>query len=140
MTTTGMKAQVAARSGMGNAEAIGLWTLQLLLALNFIFAGAGKLAGMEQMVLLFDEVGVGQWFRYLTGVLEIGGALLLLIPSAAWIGAAGLALVMVGAVVTELFIVSGSATMPLVLLILVSLIAYARRPAAAGGSRSLRPR
>lgn len=140
MTTTGMKAHAAPRARTGKAKAIGLWALQLLLAVNFIVAGAGKLAGMEQMVLLFDEIGVGHWFRYLTGVLEIGGALLLLIPNAAWIGAVGLALVMAGAVVTELFIVSGSATVPLVLLILVSVVSYARRPAAIARSGNRRAR
>lgn len=133
MATTGMRTHTVPRSGTTRAKAVALWALQLLIAVNFISAGAGKLVGMEQMVLLFDEIGVGHWFRYFTGVLEIGGALLLLIPNAAWIGAVGLAVVMVGAVMTELLIVSGNAIMPLVLLILLSLVAYARRPAASAG-------
>lgn len=140
MATTGTEATAASRSGAGNVKSVALWVLQVLLAANFIFAGAGKLAGMEQMVLLFDEIGVGHWFRYFTGVMEITGALVLLIPSAAWIGAAGLGVVMAGAVVTEVFIVSGNAMMPLVLLILVSLVAYARRPTASGASRRSRNR
>jgi putative oxidoreductase len=29
------------------------------------------------MVQTFEAVGVGQWFRYVTGIIEIGGAALL---------------------------------------------------------------
>lgn len=32
------------------------------------------------MVELFNEIGLGQWFRYLTGGLEVVGAVALLIP------------------------------------------------------------
>jgi hypothetical protein len=28
----------------------------------------------------FDQIGLGQWFRVFTGALQVGGALLLLIP------------------------------------------------------------
>jgi uncharacterized membrane protein len=32
------------------------------------------------MVGLFDAIGIGQWFRYLTGGLEVLGAVALLVP------------------------------------------------------------
>ncbi len=50
--------------------------------------GFTKLAGNEQMVALFEAIGVGQWFRYLTGSLEVAGAILLVIPrtSPVWEG------------------------------------------------------
>lgn len=34
-----------------------------------------KLAGAPAMVGLFDTIGIGQWFRYLTGSLEVSGRL-----------------------------------------------------------------
>ena len=34
----------------------------------------------------FDQVGVGQWFRYFTGLVEVFGALLVLIPKTAQAG------------------------------------------------------
>ncbi len=43
-------------------------------------AGFSKLSGNEQMVGLFEAIGLGQWFRYLTGTMEVAGAILLLIP------------------------------------------------------------
>lgn len=128
MRTNETYLQAAPGTGTSTARAVALWALQLLLAANFLLTGGGKLSGMEQMVVMFDEIGVGQWLRYFTGALEVGGALLLLVPRLAVFGAIGLAVVMVGAVVTELLILSGNALMPLALLVLLSLLGYARRP------------
>ena len=43
-----------------------------LVATAFLAAGAAKLADAAYMVQLFDQIGVGQCFRYVTGV-EIAG-------------------------------------------------------------------
>ena len=51
----------------GKAMNVVLWILQVLGAAMFLMAGANKLAGNEQMVGMFDVIGIGQWFRYLTG-------------------------------------------------------------------------
>ena len=75
MTTTNV---LPAASGKGRL--ITLWTLSGIVALAFVFVGSGKLAGTAAMVELFDRVGLGQWFRYLTGLLEVGGGIGLLIP------------------------------------------------------------
>ena len=56
--------KLAATTGKGRV--ITLWTLSGLVALAFIGAGGGKLAGTAVMVELFDKVGLGQWFRYFT--------------------------------------------------------------------------
>lgn len=108
-------------------KSIGLWTLQVLVAINFLFAGGGKLAGMEPMVEVFEAVGIGQWFRIVTGALEVGGAVLLLIPSLAAVGALVLSGVMVGAILTELIILSGSPLIPAILLLMLVAISYGRR-------------
>ena len=92
------------------------WILQVAAAGMFLMSGMLKLAGVPMMVQLFDAIGVGQWFRYLTGALEVGSAVLLLIPSLAVFGAVPLALTMVGAVITHLFIVGGSPAIPIALL------------------------
>jgi len=54
-----------------------LWVLQVAAAGMFLMAGFSKLSGNEQMVGMFDTIGVGQWFRYLTGALEVAGGILL---------------------------------------------------------------
>jgi putative oxidoreductase len=73
------------------------------------------------------DTGLGQWFRYLTGALEVAGAILLLIPRTSGLGALMLAGVMVGAIVTHVFIVGGSPLMAIILLIGTGVVAWGRR-------------
>ncbi len=126
MTTTQTIGVPTSPAG-GRARNIALWVLQVAAAAMFLMAGFSKLGGEPQTVALFQMIGVGQWFRYLTGVLEIGGAVLLLIPALAGIGALLLAVVMVGAVLATVFVVGASPLTPLVLLAVLAVIAYARR-------------
>ena len=79
------------------------------------------------MVTLFNAIGVGQWFRYVTGLIEVGSAIALLVPSIAVFGALVLVPTMIGAVATELFIVGDSAVPPAVLLLGAVGVAWARR-------------
>ena len=109
-----------------------LWTLQVLVALAFVAAGSGKLLGSPEMIALFGVVGIGQWFRYVTGLLELPGALLLLVPGRAAFGSVLLAGVMAGAVVAHLTVLHTAPTGPLVLLTLIALIAWGRRSQFAG--------
>jgi uncharacterized membrane protein YphA (DoxX/SURF4 family) len=111
----------------GNASNIALWTLQVLVALAFVGAGSGKLLGSADMIALFGAVGIGQWFRYVTGALEVLGAVLLIVPTKAAFGGVLLACVMAGAVVAHLTVLHTAATAPLVLLVLTGLIAWGRR-------------
>src|SRR5688572_6947527 len=117
----------------GKASNIVLWTLQVLVALAFIAAGSGKLLGSADMIALFDAVGIGQWFRYVTGLLEVLGAVLLVVPGRAVFGAVLLACVMAGAVVAHLTVVPAPLTPALVLFALTALIAWGRRSQLTGG-------
>jgi uncharacterized membrane protein YphA (DoxX/SURF4 family) len=107
---------------------IGLWTLSGLVALAFVFAGSGKLAGTAAMIGLFDKVGIGQWFRYLTGLLEVGGGIGLLIPRYAFYAAILLDIVMIGAIVTDVAVVGDSPVPAASLLVLSGIIAWLRKP------------
>ena len=106
---------------------VGLWILQIGAAGMFLMVGFLKLSGDPQLVGLFDAIGLGQWFRYLTGSLEVLGALLLLIPRLSGLGALMLFGVMTGAVVTHLFIVGGSPLMAIILLVVTGVVAWGRR-------------
>ena len=111
----------------GKALSIVLWILQIFGAAMFLMAGVPKLTGSEQAVQAFQMIGLGQWFRYLTGVLEVVGAVALLIPPTAVLGALLLAVVMVGAVIVHLFVIGGSPAMAVVLLLVMGFIAWGRR-------------
>ena len=81
---------------------IALWLLQIVLAAAFLGAGSAKLAGAAPMVAMYEAIGVGQWFRYVTSIFEIGGAIGLLMPSAAALAAPWLMCIMAGAIITHL--------------------------------------
>ena len=117
---------------------IALWSVQVLLAAMFLLSGGSKLAGAAPMVALFDAIGIGQWFRYVTGGIEVASAVALLVPALAPFGAAALAATMIGAVATHLFIVGGSPAVPVVLLVGALTVAWARRDQLAQALR--RPR
>lgn len=111
----------------GRAAVVALWTVQVALAGLFLLAGGSKLAGAPEMVGLFDAIGIGQWFRYVTGLIEVTSAAALLWPAAAPFGAVALVATMIGAVVTHLLIVGGSPAMPVALLLGSTVVAWARR-------------
>jgi hypothetical protein len=111
----------------GRIALVALWLTQIALAAMFLFVGGLKLSGGAAMVALFDAIGVGQWFRYVTGSIEVVSAVALLVPSWAAFGALLLIPTMAGAVFTHRFIVGGSAVPATVLLIGSLAIAWARR-------------
>ena len=111
----------------GRVALVALWLTQIALAGMLILAGGLKLAGVPVMVALFDAIGIGQWFRYVTGSIEVVSAVALLVPAWAPFGALLLIPTMVGAVVTHLFIVGGSPVAATVLLIGALAIAWVRR-------------
>lgn len=113
--------------GRGRSGVVALWFVQIALAGMFLLAGGSKLLGAPAMVTLFNTIGVGQWFRYVTGIIEVGSAIALLVPSLAVFGALALVPTMIGAVATELFIVGDSAIPPAVLLLGAIGIVWARR-------------
>src|SRR5579863_6533339 len=80
------------------------WILAVLLAVVFTLAGGTKLIGVPAMVTEFAQIGIGQWFRYVTGLLEMSGAIGLLIPKFRSWAALQIAAVMVGATGVNLWV------------------------------------
>ncbi len=103
-----------------------LWILQILAASAFLLAGGLKLAGAEPMVSMFDKIGLGQWFRYLTGGMEVTGAILLLVPTTVVLGGALLVMTMLGAIATHLFVLGGSPVPAIVLFVMVGTVTWYR--------------
>lgn len=103
-----------------------LWALQCVTAAAFVTAGFATLSGQPMMVETFEKVGVGQWFRYVTGGIEVASAILLLIPRLTPVGAALLVCTMAGAVLSHLFLIGGSPVAALVLLCFAAIILWGR--------------
>ena len=102
--------------------------VKLLATIAFVAAGLAKLAGAEMMVATFDAVGLGQWFRYVTGAIEVGAAILLWVPGRQIIGAGLLVATMIGANLAHLVVLGTDTMLPaLVLGVLAALIAYTHR-------------
>jgi hypothetical protein len=114
-----------------------LWVVQGLLALAFLAASSAKLLGRPEMVALFAAVGIGQWFRYVTGLLELTAAVLIVVPKTTGLGAALIVPIMLGAIATNLFIVHTPVAPPLLLLILATFVAWGRRQAPASVIRAV---
>ncbi|TCO44065.1 DoxX-like protein [Kribbella antiqua] len=106
---------------------VALWVVQVLLAAMFAMAALPKLSGDPLMVEMFDAIGAGQWFRVLVGVLELAGAIGLLLPRLCGLAALGLVGVMVGAIVTNLFVLGASPAIPVAYLLVAAAIVWFRR-------------
>jgi len=105
-----------------------LWAMQVLAAAVFLAAGGIALSGAAPLVAIYEEIGIGQWFRYVTGILEIAGAVALLLPRFAFYGAALLATVMCGAIVANFTILGVLSPIPaFVLLLWTGAIAFLLR-------------
>lgn len=111
----------------GRAVNFTLWALQALLALMFAMAGLAKVGGDPAMVDMFATIGIGQWFRYVVGALEIAGAVGVLIPRLSGLAALGLVCLMAGATITNLFVLGASPLLPVGLLLVSALVAWGRR-------------
>jgi putative oxidoreductase len=105
---------------------IALWTLQALTAAAFLMAGSLKLSGQPALVEMFDKIGLGQWFRYLTGSIEVVSAILLLIPKVTPVGAGLLVCTMSGAIITHLVKIGGSPAPAIVLGCFAAIILWGR--------------
>ena len=114
--------------GPESRYALGDWMLRGSIAVLFILFGADKFrsAPGSQWIVLFQQIGAGQWFRYFTGVVEILGGLLVLIPRTALIGLAMLAVTMAGAALILDFVIRRPADSIISTVFCFGLIAYWR--------------
>lgn len=93
--------------------------IQAVTCLVFLAAGGAKLLALDVMVEMFDAIGAGQAFRIVVGVMEIVGAILLIIPGTLFEGVAVLGCLLVGAVYVELMLLDANVAPAAVLLVLL---------------------
>jgi putative oxidoreductase len=108
--------------------AVVLWLGRGLMAVLFLRSGVTALVGAMETESTFDQIGAGQWLRYAVGLLEVAGAIGLLVPRVSGLAAVGLAGVMAGAVFFEAAVLEpGSVVAPLVFMILAAGLAWFQR-------------
>ena len=76
------------------------WILAILLSLAYLLAAVGKLSGAASP--MFEGWGYAAWFATLIGVLELAGAIGLVIPKSTRWAILGLTAIMLGAAYTHL--------------------------------------
>jgi uncharacterized membrane protein YphA (DoxX/SURF4 family) len=102
--------------------------LKVVLCLIFLSIGAAKLIGTAQTVQLFEAIGWGQWFRYLTGILDVVGAVLLFVPRWTFYGALLLVCTIGSATMFYLILLHHNPAVPLTLTLLAASLAWVTRP------------
>lgn len=109
-----------------------LWTLQVLLALLFLFAGVMKF--VIPIAEITKKMPLPGWFLHFIGVAEVLGGFGLILPGLLRIkpgltplAAAGLVIIMIGATVVTLQTVGGAGVLtPVVVGLVAAFIAYGR--------------
>lgn len=127
--TTAPVTPTASVSGGRRAARVALRSVQVLLALFYGIASAlPKLIAHPSAVESFDKIGWGSGAMYTIGALELAGAVALLVPVLQSVAAIALSALMVGAFIVQLTVFDGqNAATPLILLVPLTLIAWARR-------------
>jgi putative oxidoreductase len=108
-------------------KTIGFRVVTIALGLWLLLAAALKFAGIEQMVQLFDAIGIGQWFRIVTGLCELVSGFLLLFPATIGVGALLGFGIMVGATIINIFILHVDFIHSSIPAIIFAIIAWTRR-------------
>lgn len=108
-------------------KAITLWVLRILVAALFLSAAYAKLSGQPMMVEEFGKVGLGQWFRYVTGALEVIGGIALLVPRVSVLGALVLLCVDAGAFVAQVAVLHGDWIHTIVIGLILVVLIYLQR-------------
>lgn len=111
--------------------AIVLVILRVVIGLLFGAAAISKLVGAPMMVKEFGTIGLGQWFRYATALIELAGVVLLFRPRTVTIGSILLVCVCVGAFVTQLLVLHGDVFHTIVLGAIAAFLAWSYRAALA---------
>jgi putative oxidoreductase len=103
-------------------QLLATWLPRIAVALVFLSVGSAKFRD-PMWVRLFAQIGLGQWFRDVTGVLQITAGILALIPQTALAGIAIAACTMIGATLAWLTVLHAPFNAPVPAALLAILVA-----------------
>ena len=101
------------------------WVMRISAGLLFLAVGLAKFQSRSIWVQMFTNIGLGDWFRYLTGVIQCTAGLLLLVPRTTKVAAALAGCTMAGAVAVHLFVLDtgvGGAIIPAIILVFLAAV------------------
>jgi putative oxidoreductase len=106
---------------------VALWVVDILAAAAFVAIGLAKF-GSPAWAIKFERWGYPDGFHLVIGALEVGGAILLLVPKVSSYGAVLLGAIMIGAAATHaLHDETARVAPPLLWLAVIALVGVARR-------------
>jgi putative oxidoreductase len=103
------------------------WVMRISAGVLFLVVGLAKFQTRSIWVRLFSEIGLGDWFRYLTGALQCTAGLLMFVPRTMRAGAAIAGCTMLGAVAVHLFVLDtgvGGAIIPAFILAFLAAVGW----------------
>lgn len=118
-----MAADVASK-----VRSIGLWAFRVVLGLLFLAIGTTKLTGTWDTVPYFAAIGWGQWFRYLTGSIDVVAAALVFVPRWTFYGAVTLTCTIGTACLLAILKPVLPLALPLIFALLAATLAWLTRP------------
>ncbi|WP_314173808.1 DoxX family protein [Streptomyces winkii] len=139
--STGSRGSAAAAPvRRGRGRHVALWVLQAVLGLFFVAGSAvPKLTGASAAVDSFEQIGLGMWFMYVVGLLELAGGLALLTPWLPGLSALCLIALLIGAFTTQMTVFDGKdAAFPLIVIVPLAVVAWGRRDTLADLPRLLK--
>jgi uncharacterized membrane protein YphA (DoxX/SURF4 family) len=101
------------------------WVMRISAGLLFVAVGLAKFQSRSIWVQMFTDIGLGDWFRYLTGTIQCAAGLLLLVPRTTKTGAGLAGCTMAGAVAAHLFVLDtgvGGAIIPAIILAFIAAV------------------
>lgn len=109
---------------------LGQWIIRAAVAFVFVSSGLEKfsIGPAAEWIRMFARIGLGDWFRYLTGAMEIAGGLLLVIPFTTRVGVVLLVTCMVGAIVCHLSVLGDPLSSIINVGLIVAILAAGRQP------------
>ena len=111
----------------GNIQVAVAWLMQILISLQFILSGLGKFVDAASWERRFRDWGYPDGFFYLIGTVEVGLAILILLPKYWRFAVIGTLLFMIGAAVTHLRAGDGHYWAAVITAILVAVVFFLRR-------------
>ncbi len=104
----------------------GIKVIKIILAIILLMAGSAKLAGVEEMHKSFSILGLPGWFGYFIGFCEIAGAIGLFIRPLSALAAAGIAMIMVGAIYFHIMHTPIVSAIPAIIVLILSVVVFVK--------------